>query len=62
MNCRRKRYEDGEYTLCSKCEKAETCQEAKRCFACGKFDGVAYESRWDVFCCEDCFKKLKARD
>jgi len=62
MDCKRKIYKDGEYTLCGGCNKAGECRYAKHCFGCGRADGVAYESRWDVFACGSCLEKLAAGD
>jgi hypothetical protein len=50
-------YDDGQYTWCSSCVKAEACPTVIKC-NCGEIHLVAYEKRADAFLCEKCNYEL----
>ena len=54
MDCKKRIYEDGEYVLCSRCLKAEKCEDIKKCAGCGSIKGVFYDQRTDLFLCARC--------
>lgn len=60
MNCKQKKYNDGDYTVCEKCERAKTCRRAERCASCGRTDGVFYDAHSDLFLCGRCFGEIDA--
>lgn len=54
MKCKKKVYRDGEYTLCSRCEKAENCEDVCRCVICGRMSPVFYDRNTDCLWCNTC--------
>ncbi len=56
MHCKKHIYQDGDYTLCSWCPEAQECADAKRCYVCGKIDGVFYHHTADLFLCGTCLR------
>ncbi len=60
-NCKNRYYQDEDYTLCGKCDKAPFCEAAIYCFACGCVRGVFYYRRFDVFTCAECLYKQEEK-
>ena len=61
MNCKNKKYEDGERTLCTVCYKKMRCEQAIRCAVCGSTSMIYYEKKHDLFLCPRCEHKIGER-